>query len=99
MSTSADRITHAKAIRIEDELAKRNVHLKPKTSTWPSGPCPHCGGSDRFWVGLRKQIWGCRGCHPRGADVIELVMWLDGCSFPAAVQPPQAVVLPPPRAT
>jgi phage/plasmid primase-like uncharacterized protein len=91
MSTNPERIAQeridaANAVKIENELAKRGVYLKPKTSKWPSGPCPHCGGSDRFWLGVQKQMWGCRGCHPRGGDVIELVQWLDGCSFPAAVE-------------
>ena len=35
------------------------------------GPCPICGGTDRFWVrqgNAGKTIFGCRGCDPRRAN-------------------------------
>ena len=48
------------------------------------GPCPKCGGTDRFAINTSKQIWNCRGCQ-RGGDVISLVQHLDGCAFDAAV--------------
>jgi hypothetical protein len=47
------------------------------------GPCPHCGGDDRFAVNTTKKIFNCRGCGAKG-DVIALVMFLDGCDFNAA---------------
>lgn len=31
------------------------------------GPCPACGGTDRFWIptrGAHAGIFGCRGCQP-----------------------------------
>ena len=34
-----------------------------------SGPCPHCGGTDRFHVhvrGPRSGVFSCRQCHARG---------------------------------
>lgn len=49
-----------------------------------AGPCPKCGGVDRFHAqpdraeGAR---WACRQCHPKWGDVIELRMWLHGESF------------------
>jgi phage/plasmid primase-like uncharacterized protein len=49
------------------------------------GPCPHCGGRDRFWIDTLKQRFGCRGCG-EGGDVIDLVMFLDGCDFRSAVK-------------
>ena len=33
------------------------------------GPCPACGGNDRFGVNVIKNIWNCRQCA-KGGDVI-----------------------------
>ena len=38
-----------------------------------NGPCPICGGRDRFYIHKGGQRWGCRGCTPSGGDVIDLV--------------------------
>jgi hypothetical protein len=38
------------------------------------GPCPKCGGSDRFHC---TAAWFfCRQCHPRRGDAIESVQWM-----------------------
>jgi hypothetical protein len=44
------------------------------------GPCPICGGDDRFSISTRKQVFNCRGCKAAG-DVIDLVRFLDGTEF------------------
>jgi phage/plasmid primase-like uncharacterized protein len=49
-----------------------------------AGPCPVCGGRDRFNVNIRKGIWICRGCG-KGGDVIDLLCHLDGCNFKEAI--------------
>jgi hypothetical protein len=77
-------ITAAKAVPIEGELARRGAKLK-RMGRELVGPCPVCGGHDRFAVNVAKQIWNCRGCQ-RGGDVLDLVQHLDNCSFRAAVQ-------------
>ena len=28
------------------------------------GPCPNCGGDNRFWVKIPSGLLGCRGCNP-----------------------------------
>ena len=28
------------------------------------GPCPVCGGTDRFWLNVQNGNLGCRGCRP-----------------------------------
>jgi hypothetical protein len=48
-----------------------------------AGPCPKCGGDDRFRVQGRG-LWMCRQCHPKWADGIELLRWRDGMSYPQA---------------
>jgi phage/plasmid primase-like uncharacterized protein len=48
------------------------------------GPCPRCGGTDRFGVHTRKQVFNCRGCGAKG-DVIALVQHIDGSEFRDAI--------------
>lgn len=48
------------------------------------GPCPGCGGDDRFGINPRKGVFGCRKCGA-GGDVIALVMFVRGLDFPAAL--------------
>jgi len=78
-----DWIAQARAVRIEDEIARRGIKLNGRGPE-RCGPCPNCGGTDRFAINTNKQIWNCRGCQ-RGGDVISLVQHLDGCTFGAAV--------------
>jgi hypothetical protein len=47
------------------------------------GPCPKCGGEDRFYLGKSKKapVWFvCSHCHQKAGDVIELVAWVEGIS-------------------
>jgi len=83
-------VARAKAVRIEDELARRgHRHNLKKVSkrddSWQlAGSCPVCSGDDRFGVHPQRQIWNCRQCG-RGGDIINLVRWLDRCDFETAV--------------
>jgi putative DNA primase/helicase len=77
-------VERARDIQVEDELARRGVTLSGCGFN-RAGPCPRCGGVDRFGINLKKQLWNCRGCK-RGGDVIDLVRLLDGCDFVAAVK-------------
>jgi phage/plasmid primase-like uncharacterized protein len=86
MSAAAhdERIARARSVRIEHELARRGIKLSG-TKVERAGPCPRCGGDDRFSINTKKQIFNCRGCGGRG-DVISLVMFLDHVDIPAAVE-------------
>ena len=48
------------------------------------GPCPVCGGKDRFAINPSKGLWNCRRCG-RGGDAIDLVCHVTGVSFRSAV--------------
>jgi phage/plasmid primase-like uncharacterized protein len=74
----------ARSIRLESEIARRGIKLAPGVAE-RCGPCPVCGGTDRFSINLKKQVWNCRGCS-RGGDVIALVRHLDWLSFKEAVR-------------
>jgi hypothetical protein len=66
----SDRIERASAVRIEDETERRGIKLIGQIDR--CGPCPLCGGRDRFSINIRKQVFNCRGCGARGT-VIALV--------------------------
>jgi len=69
---------------IETELSRRGAKLR-RIGHELIGPCPACGGVDRFAAHVAKQIWNCRGCA-KGGDVVDLVQHLDGVGFVAAVE-------------
>jgi hypothetical protein len=81
---SADLLDRAKQADIH-ELACRYTTLKRVTATEYAGPCPVCGGRDRFGVNGHKQVWNCRGCD-RGGDIIALVQHVEGFPFRKAVE-------------
>ncbi|MEN6468031.1 MAG: CHC2 zinc finger domain-containing protein, partial [Smithella sp.] len=71
------------------DLAQQKVILKKVSSTgggeW-QGPCPECGGTDRFHVWPEKNGQGaywCRGCGKTG-DAIQFLRDFEGKSFKEA---------------
>ncbi len=81
----ANLIHAARAKPIEHECARRGFKLKRVSSVERVGPCPICGGVDRFSINLRKGICNCRQCALKG-NVIAFVMAVDGVGFHAAVE-------------
>jgi hypothetical protein len=65
--------------RIEDVILRRGRKLKGH-GVERVGPCPKCGGTDRFSINTKKQVWNCRGCGV-GGDTIALVRHLDNVDF------------------
>jgi putative DNA primase/helicase len=70
--------------RIEDEVARRSIKLNGRGPE-RYGPCPVCGGTDRFSINIKKQVWNCRHCA-KGGDVIALVQHIDGADFKTAIR-------------
>ena len=70
-------------VLMADAVARLGLQLR-RQSRELIGPCPRCGGRDRFAINIGKQVWNCRGCS-RGGDAIELVRHVQGCSFREAV--------------
>jgi hypothetical protein len=82
---TTDAVERARSVRLEDEVARRGIKLKRVSSIERAGPCPKCGGTDRFSINTRKAVWNCRHCN-HGGDVIALVIHIDGVSFSEAVE-------------
>lgn len=89
----SDWVAEARAVGVLDELGRRGVSLK-RAGAEMVGPCPVCGGRDRFSIHMRKGVWNCRHAG-RGGDVIALVEYLDGADFLAACE--TLTGRPPPR--
>jgi Toprim domain/Zinc-binding domain of primase-helicase len=57
--------------------------LRRISSSERAGPCPICGGRDRFAVNMRKDVWHCRHCG-KGGDAIALARHVAGLSYTEA---------------
>ena len=79
---SENLIASAKQVSVADLVATR-TELRRVAGGELAGPCPKCGGSDRFHA--TSTWWFCRQCHAKRSDAIGLVRWLDGVSFAEAV--------------
>jgi hypothetical protein len=88
-------VATARSVRIENEVARRGIKLNGNGKD-RVGPCPKCGGDDRFSVHIKKQCWNCRQCKTKAdkGDVIGMVQWWDGCDFIAACT---TLAEPPPK--
>ena len=87
-------IRDARSVRIEVAAVARGARLRRVGAEFV-GPCPACGGADRFAINVRRQVFNCRGSG-RGGDVIAMVKYLDASDFIAACtalagEPPGAV--------
>jgi hypothetical protein len=51
-----------------------------------AGACPIDGGTDRFSVNNRKQVFNCRGSETGGGDILKLVQHITGCSMAEACE-------------
>lgn len=81
------RLAEAKAMPIADVVARLELSNLVRTGGELVGPCPQCGGRDRFGINLQSGMFQCRkdcGPHCKG-DVIELVQHAMGLDFRAAL--------------
>lgn len=69
------------------------AQLKRTGAEWV-GPCPGCGGKDRFSINPSKHKWNCRGAEG-GSTVVGMVMHIAGLSFLEACQ--ELTGEPPPK--
>ena len=58
---SEDELDQARAVSVLEIAEDHGAKLK-KSGRERVGPCPVCGGVDRFAIRPDKNIWNCRGC-------------------------------------
>lgn len=78
------RLAEAKAKPIADVVHLLGLQGLKRHGHELVGPCPKCGGNDRFSISLRKGVFQCRRCEGKG-DGLGLVMWDRGLDFRAAL--------------
>lgn len=85
MYTPDHRLDDAKAMPIEHVVNLLGIQGLVRTGHELVGPCPSCGGRDRFGVNLRKGVFLCRRCDAKGGN-LDLVMLTMGMEFKAALE-------------
>lgn len=78
------RIAEAKRRSMDDLIAQLQISGLKRAGVERIGPCPMCGGDDRFGINVRKAQWQCRRCGGKG-DQIALVQFVMGLDFPGAL--------------
>ena len=80
------RLIEARAIPMAELVDRLGIaRLRPMASEL-IGPCPLCGGRDRFGINLRSNAFLCRKCDLRGGDQIALVRGVLNMDFKSALQ-------------
>lgn len=80
----SERLTEAKAADIWQVAQELEISGLVRAGQEWTGPCPICGGSDRFSINLQKRVFQCRrGCGK--GDVVNLVRMVRGLTLPAAI--------------
>lgn len=70
-------INEARAVTCEEWLIRQDHRkLMKRAGANIAGPCPKCGGDDRFGVDLGQDKWICRNCGVGGNDAISMVVLL-----------------------
>jgi hypothetical protein len=78
-------IEEARAMPIGRALDIVAPHHTISRKTRFVGPCPGCGGTDRFSINIKKNIFWCRK-SAEGGDAIALARHVQGAEFLAAVE-------------
>ncbi|QBF32160.1 hypothetical protein CFI11_13155 [Thalassococcus sp. S3] len=79
------RLLDAKAIPMSELVDRLGIAgLKPASDEL-IGPCPLCGGRDRFGINLRSNAFLCRKCNLRGGDQIALTRGVLNLGFKEAL--------------
>lgn len=82
-------MTHYDAVEIKTavnlvDLVQGDTTLRRVSGDEHAGPCPKCGGTDRFHV--TPSWWFCRQCHELRGDAIAYLSWRDGIDFVQACE-------------
>lgn len=80
-----DWIAQARGVDLMATAEALGAKLKRVGSEF-TGPCPGCGGSDRFSISVRKGVFNCGHQGGAGGDVIALVQHVNSVEFMDAVE-------------
>ena len=71
-----NKIAELKKVLPAIQNSVQNLRKESKKSL--CGPCPKCGGNDRFVYRTDSGRWWCRQCNEKGGDVIDFHAWIEG---------------------
>lgn len=77
------RLSEAHAMPIADLAEQLAIPGLKRLGREMTGPCPRCGGRDRFSINVDRNVYNCRSCG--GGDQIGLVRLVNDCSFKDAL--------------
>lgn len=80
------RLQEAKAVPVDTVVSMLGLANLRRNGGELTGPCPLCGGVDRFNINTRTGAFLCRKCDLRGGDAPALVMGVYGVSLPKALE-------------
>lgn len=78
------RLQEAKKRPISEVVDLLQIANLKKSGREMTGPCPKCGGNDRFSVNILKNMFNCRICGGAG-DQVRLVEFVRGIGFREAL--------------
>jgi hypothetical protein len=79
-----ERAPEADPLEVTQRLLGARLE-KVGASEW-AGPCPLCGGEDRFSVNVQKKVFNCRSSAAGGGSPIDMVIHCTGCSLIEAAE-------------
>lgn len=73
-------------VSCEDVIARLAPHVRlRKNGAGLAGPCPWCGGDDRFYIVPDRSGAACTHCHKQRMDSVGLAAWLQNVTMHEAV--------------
>ena len=86
MSLTDTRLEESKRISMREIVDKLGLAGLRPAGQELVGPCPVCGGNDRFAINTRTHLSNCRKCGLRAGDQVGLVMEVQGLKFTDALK-------------
>lgn len=75
------RLEEAKVMAVDSVLSMLSIDNLHRSGAERVGPCPLCGGRDRFGINVTSRAYQCRKCGIKGGDVVQLVRDIRACGF------------------
>lgn len=86
MSHQTDtRLDESKTLDMDEVIERLGIDGLRRSGPERIGPCPKCGGTDRFAVNVRNHMANCRRCGLRAGDQVGLVQEILGVGFREAL--------------
>lgn len=79
------RLEEAKVMSVDTVLSMLGISNLHRTGAERVGPCPLCGGRDRFGINATSRAYQCRKCGIKGGDLVQLVRDIHGTGFKDAL--------------